>query len=135
MIDDILQLRPQTKQVFMVMGSGALSTFWRPELEEEFKRFHGRLTFVWSDELSLSEILRRSANLPPDSAIFYLTFGTDAQGGAYADERVLAELRAAANAPMFGVQSPYLGFGVVGGTMMSIDDLGSQHGRCCCSNS
>ena len=58
-----------------------------------------------------------------DSAIFYLTFGTDAQGGAYADERVLADLHATANAPMFGVQSRMLGHGVVGGTMMSIDDL------------
>ena len=93
LIDDILQLLPQTRQVFMVSGSGALSTFWRRELEEEFKRFQDRLTFVWSDELSLPEILRRCATLPPDSAIFYLTFGTDAQGGAYADERVLADLR------------------------------------------
>jgi hypothetical protein len=30
----------------------------------------------------------------------YLTFGTDAQGGAYADEQVLAELHAGANAPL-----------------------------------
>ena len=57
------------------------------------------------------------------SAIFYLTFGTDAQGGAYADERVLADLHATANAPLFGMQSVYFGSGVVGGTMMSIDDL------------
>ena len=123
MIDDILQLLPQTKQVFMISGAGALSTFWRPVLEEEFRRFDGRLTFMWSEELSLPEILRRSANLPSDSAIFYLTFGTDAQGGSYADERVLAELAAAANAPIFGVQSVYLGPGVVGGSMISIDDL------------
>ena len=122
-IDDILQLRPQTKQVFIISGAGALSTFWRPVLEEEFRRFDGRLTFLWSEELSLPEILRRSANLPSDSAIFYLTFGTDAQGGSYADERVLAELAAATNAPIFGVQSPYLGLGVVGGSMMSIDVL------------
>ncbi len=71
LIDEILQLLPQTRQVFMVMGSGSLSKFWRRELNEEFKRFHDRLTFVWSEELSLSEILRRSANLPRDSAIFY----------------------------------------------------------------
>ena len=89
----------------MVMGSGLLGKFWRRELEDEFRRFHDRLTFVWSDDLSLPEILRRCASLPRDSAIFYLTFGTDAQGGAYADERVLADLHATANAPLFGVQS------------------------------
>ncbi len=123
LIDEILQLLPQTEQVFVVTGSGLLSKFWRRELDEEFRRFHDRLTFVWSEELSLPEILRRCASLPRHSAIFYLTFGTDAQGGAYADERVLADLHATANAPLFGVQSVYMGSGVVGGTMMSIDNL------------
>ncbi len=123
LIEEILQLLPQTKQVFMVMGSGLLSKFWRQEFDEGFRRFHDRLTFVWSEELSLSEILRHSANLPRHSAIFYLTFGTDAQGGAYADDRVLADLHATANAPLFGMQSVYFGTGVVGGTMMSIDNL------------
>jgi C4-dicarboxylate-specific signal transduction histidine kinase len=68
------------------------------ELEDEFSRFHDRLTFVWFDHLSFQEILRRCASLPDNSAIFYVTFGTDAAGAAYADERVLADLHAAANA-------------------------------------
>ena len=123
LVDDILQLLPQTRQVFMVMGSGQLGQFWRRELEEQFKRFHERLTFVWSNDLSLPEILRRCASLPRDSAILYITFGTDAQGGAYADERVLADLHATANAPVFASQSPMLGHGIVGGRLMSIDDL------------
>jgi signal transduction histidine kinase len=123
LVDEILQLLPQTKQVFMVTGSGVLAKFWQRELDEGFKRFHERLTFVWSEDLSLPEILRRCASLPRDSAIFYFAFGTDAQGGGYADERVFADLRATANAPLFGVQSPYAGHGIVGGTLMSIEDL------------
>ena len=62
---------PRTKQVFVVTGSGPIGRFWRRELENEFERFHQRLTFVWSDNLSLAEILRRCASLPSDSAIFY----------------------------------------------------------------
>ena len=56
----------------MVMGSGPLGQFWRRELENEFRRFHDRLTFVWSDDLSLQEILRRCASLPEHSAILYV---------------------------------------------------------------
>ena len=33
-IEDILQLLPQTRQVFMVMGSGQIGQFWRRELED-----------------------------------------------------------------------------------------------------
>ncbi len=123
LIDDILRVLPETRQVFMVIGSGALGRFWRRELEAEFARFRDRVTFVWSDELSLSDILRRVASLPSHSAIVYLTFGTDAQGGAYADEQVLADLHATANAPMFGALSSLFGHGIVGGSMMSIGDL------------
>ena len=45
------------------------------------------------------------------------------QGGAYADGRVLADLHATANAPLFAVHSVYLGSGVVGGSLMPIDEL------------
>ena len=122
-IETVLQLLPQTRQVFMVMGSGQIGQFWHRELESQFTRFHDRLTFVWFDDLSLPEILRRCARLPDDSAIFFVTFGTDVTGAAYADERVFAELHARANAPLFAPLSVYLGAGIVGGPMVSIDDL------------
>jgi signal transduction histidine kinase len=123
LIDDILQVLPDTKQVFMVIGSGSLGRFWRRVLGDEFTRFRDRLTFIWSDDLSLPDILGRVASLPKHSAIVYLTFGTDAQGGAYADQPVLADLHAAANAPMFAAFSSIFGHGVVGGSMVSIGGL------------
>ena len=109
LVDDILQVLPETRQVFMVLGSGMLNKFWRPQLENEFRRFQDRVTFVWSGDLSFSEILRRCADLPRHSAIIYLSFGTDASGTAFADERVLAELHAKSNAPLFALHSPLSG--------------------------
>ena len=123
LIDEILQLRPQTRQVFMIMGSGTLGRFWRRQLEEEFRRFRDRLTFVWSNDLSLAETLARCGSLPDDAAIVYLHFGSDAQGGAYADERVLKALQGKATAPLFAAHTALLGHGVVGGTLLNIDDL------------
>jgi signal transduction histidine kinase len=123
LVDDILQVLPQTKQVFMVMGSGPIGQLWRQELESQFTQFHDRVAFVWSDDLSLAEVLRRCASLPEHSAIFFFAFGADATGTAYADERVLAELHATANAPLFGAHTVYLGAGAVGGTLMSVDEI------------
>ena len=123
-VDDILLLRPQTRQVLMVLGSGSIGKFWHRQFESDFKRFHDRLTFVWTDDLSLPDILRRCAALPENSAIFYLTFGTDAAGGAYPDTRVLADLHDVAKAPLFAGLSVYIDHGVVGGTLMSVDALG-----------
>ncbi len=71
-IADILQLRPQTRQMFVIIGSGPLGQFWHRELEPQFKRLGDRVAFVWSDDLSYAEILRRIASLPPEAAIFFL---------------------------------------------------------------
>jgi signal transduction histidine kinase len=123
LVDDILQVLPQTRQVFMVMGSGPIGKLWRQELEKRFRDFHDRVTFAWSDDMSLAEILHLCASLPEHSAIFYFALGADATGTAYADERVLAELHATANSPLFASHSVYLGAGIVGGTMMPIEDV------------
>jgi ABC-type uncharacterized transport system substrate-binding protein len=122
-VDDLLQVLPRTRQVFIVVGSGQISRFWHRELDDQFRRFHDRLTFTWFDNLSFPEIVRRCASLPDNSAIFYVTFGTDAAGAAYADERVFADLHAAANAPLFAAHSVYLGAGIVGGSLLSIEEL------------
>jgi signal transduction histidine kinase len=123
-VDDILQLLPETSTVFMVIGSGPLDRFWRQQLEIDFQRFGNRVNFIWPEGLSLAEILRDVAALPPNSAVFYLTFGADPANAAYSEARVLADIRAAANAPLFGSQGVLLGHGIVGGRLLLIDELG-----------
>ena len=126
LIDDILQVRPRTRTLFVVVGSGVIGKFWRHRLEEQFSRFRERLTIVWSDGLSFAEIKRRCSTLPADSAIYYFIFGTDSSGAAYADARVIADLRATANAPLFAAQNVLLGHGIVGGRLMDIDELAQR---------
>jgi signal transduction histidine kinase len=122
-VDEILQLRPQTTQLFMVTGNGVLGKFWRDALDEEFRRFRDRVAFVWLENLSFADLVSRCANLPRNSALYYVAFGTDAAGGAYADERALTDLHAAANAPLFASQGAYMGVGVVGGSLMPNDQV------------
>ena len=42
-------------------------------------------------------------------------YGTDAEGAWHSDEELLTDLASQANAPMFGIQSVWLGLGIVGG--------------------
>ena len=123
MIEDILRLLPGTRQVYVVAGSGPIGKFWRGVLDDEFQRFRSRVEMVWLDGLSLRELLDRSARLPGNSAILFVTFGTDASGTSYADERVFRDLHDTANAPLFAGQSVYLGHGAVGGSMIPIEEL------------
>lgn len=122
-VEDVIRLFPQTAHVFMLVGSGDLGRFWRPRFERDFRRFNPQISFSWSDDLSYTQILERVATLPPRSAIFHHSFGSDGFGAAYSEERVLADIHAVANAPIFGTQGAQMGRGIVGGRLMATDQL------------
>jgi PAS domain S-box-containing protein len=124
MIDNILRLLPDTTHLFVVVGASSLEQSWREVIRREASRYP-QLTLDWATG-SLSDVLQRSATLPAHSAVLYALFNLDAQGAAYDEEHVLAELHAVATAPLFGFQSSQLGHGIVGGPLMSIEDL-SHH--------
>ena len=74
--------------------------------------------------LTLQEILRRCANLPPGSAIVCLNFTTDSQGGTYAGRAGAGRTSARSRMlPCLGKHTVMLGHGVVGRQLLSIEDL------------
>ena len=120
-VEDVLQLFPDTANLFVIMGTGEQGRFWRQEFERDTERFRGRIRFIWPDGLSYPEVVQRASTLPQRSAIFFLSVDVDAQGTTYTTERVLTDLRSKANAPVFGALSSELGQGLIGGTLMSIE--------------
>jgi PAS domain S-box-containing protein len=119
-----VRLLPATKNVFVVVGGGPLGRFWRGVLGRESSQFVERLQFIWADGMPYASLLQRAATLPPRSVVFFTsTFEADADGATYSTERVLADLRARANAPIFGLLSAEFGHGTVGGRLIDIDAL------------
>ena len=128
-IETALALLPDTTSVNVVIGTSGLEDFWRTELSREFQQFRDRLTFRWFNELSFRQMLKRSAELPPHSIIFYSILSLDAEGTPQVEERAFSELHAVASAPIFGFHSDQLGRGIVGGPLMSIEEVGERTPR------
>src|SRR5215831_7853210 len=124
MIDNILRLLPDTTHLFVVLGTSVLEQSWRELIRRESSRY-SRLTFDWATG-SFSDVLMQAAALPEHSAILYGLYNVDAQGAAYDEEHVLAELHAVGAAPLFGFQSYELGHGIVGGPLIPLDELSNQ---------
>ena len=125
-IENALALLPDTTNVYVVIGASGLEDFWRTEMSRQFQPLRDRLTFHWLNHLSFGQMLKRSAALPPHSIIFYSILSLDAEGTPQVEERALRELHAAANAPIFGFHSDQLGRGIVGGPLMSIEEVGQN---------
>jgi len=123
LIDNILQLLPETTNIVVVLGSSPLGKFWGEELRNYFQQFTNRLNFDWFSGLAFAEMQSRAAALPPRSAIFYVILAVDAEGVPQEEERALEAFHAVANAPIFGLHDTQMGHGVVGGPLMAIGDL------------
>jgi len=72
---------------------------------------------------------QRVAELPPRSAILYAVLLVDASGLPRTPTRGLQDIHAAANAPVFGVYASSVDRGVVGGRLVSDQELGRSAAR------
>ena len=71
-------------------------------------------------------MVKRAATLPPRSALFYASVRVDAAGIPNEQNRVLASLRESANAPIFSYLDSNFGQGIVGGPVLSTQELGRR---------
>src|SRR5208283_4493861 len=76
--------------------------------------------------LTMNELLRRVAQLPPHTVILSTIFIEDAWGQFFLQEEALDLITRAANAPVYGIYSSYIGHGVVGGRMTDPENLGRR---------
>lgn len=118
--DSLLQVKPDVREIAVVIGASPLEQFWLEEIRKEAQSFQDRVRFVWYNELGFEEILRRVSVLPPHSAIFWQLMSVDATGVAHEGNAAFARLHQVANAPIFSYQEAFFGQGNVGGPMHSI---------------
>ena len=119
LIEHILQVLPATSTIGFIIGDSPIERYWVNVARAEFKPFEGRVAFLYLNTLSLEEIERRVAALPPDSAILFIQMYVDGAGVSREQDRTLAHVHAAANAAVFGLYASQVGKGIVGGPLVS----------------
>ena len=124
LVENILQVLPETTNVVMVLGASPFEHVWVELCRSEFAKYTNRISFTFVNQLPLDQIRDRVGRLPPHSAILYGMLAVDAAGVPYEQERALGSIHAAANAPLFGVFESQLGHGIVGGKLLSLENSG-----------
>lgn len=120
LFENILQVRPKTKTVAIVIGNSPNERFWIEEMRKELEPLKDRLQLLFFNEIPVREILRRASSLPSDSAIFWVQPQLDATGAMHEGEQTLKMLHAVANAPIFSHDDAYFSGEIVGGPMTSV---------------
>jgi PAS domain S-box-containing protein len=129
MVEDILQMRPDTRNIAVVLGASPLEMFWASQLQGDFLAFTNRVHFIWLNDLSLEQIEQRVASLPPHSFILFGMLVMDASGVPYDGNAPLQRLHTVANAPIFAYFGSQFGSGDIGGRMYQDTEVGMRAAR------
>jgi PAS domain S-box-containing protein len=118
-----LRVRPRTKHFALVSGT-ARSDRLSETAYRNVSRYPG-IDLIDLAGLSMEETLTRVSSLPPDTLVLYSSIFRDGTGRVFLPREALSLISRKSNAPVFGFLETYLGFGIVGGRLMSM----VKHGR------
>jgi PAS domain S-box-containing protein len=117
-VKSILNLRPDTRKLVVISGSGFLDITMEQAVRRGLRVWQGRLPIEYFEALPLEEILKRVATLVPETAILFTNFGADPDGRVHSPPEVVRRISEAASAPVFGLFDTLLeNGGIVGGVM------------------
>ncbi len=126
-LDLILRLQPRVQRVAFVHDRTTSGLADRRTVEAMADEYEGRVSFVYPDMgrgLSEDELLTWLANLPADSAVYFLGFFRDRLGESFPADHIIPRICAASPVPVYAAAEAYMGSGILGGKLLS----GSVHG-------
>jgi PAS domain S-box-containing protein len=127
-LDLALRLQPDTQRVVVIGGSSPFDQAWTDQLKHDFSPYRQGVELTYLTGLTMNELLRRVAQLPPHTVILSTIFVEDARGQFFLQEEALDLITRAANVPVYGIYSSYIGHGVVGGRMTNPENVGRMVG-------
>ncbi len=128
-MDFVLRLQPDTTSVVIPAGSSSIEKTWMEEALKSLSSYSGRLSITVLRDLMLKEMLARLSNLPPHTIILFASpYYQDASGNYFLPEDVLELISHSSNAPVYGLNEPYLGHGILGGDLYNMAEPGQAAG-------
>ncbi len=125
-LDLALDLHPGTRQVAIVAGAGIIGRAWGSESRQTYRSYEDRIDFIDLMGLSMAVILKKVANLPPQTVVIYITLLEDGDGKKFTAPESLSQISRAANAPVYSFWDLVLGHGIVGGYLSNAEIKGNE---------
>ena len=100
----ILDLLPQTKNIYVVLGNSYEEQILLRLAQEDAVNFEDQVTFIYTNRRSTADMLSTLRNAPPDSAVLYSRWTTDIAGESFVSASSLQFLASSIQLPVFGTQ-------------------------------
>ncbi len=121
-LDVALRLHPRTERIFVVAGTAKFDEYWLAEARKAFRPYEQERDFVYLTGLPMPDLLNKVAHLPERSIVYYLYIFRDGTGKDFVPADVVERLAKVSNAPIYGYGESYIGRGLVGGHVVSLEN-------------
>ena len=128
-LEAALRLQPGTRRVVVVGGTAKTDRVFQQIAREALRPYEGRLEVTFLTDLPMADILQRVSSLPPQTLVIYLSMFRDSTGHDFMPVEALERVAQAAKAPVYALWETLLGYGIVGGHLMSFKEQGRLAGR------
>jgi len=123
-LENALRLRPGTRRVALVTGTAPNDAY--NEFSRALESYKGEIELLDLTRLPMQEILTQIGSLPADTIVLYSSILRDGANQIFVPREALSLISAAANQPVFGCYDSYMGYGIVGGNLMSFEQQGRE---------
>lgn len=124
-----LRLHPNTREIVVVHDYTSTGLATRREAEEQLKGKFGTVSFRYLDSMTKDELTGVLRGLPADSIVLALAYNVFRDGEVSGHENMATLLGTNSPAPVYGVHQERLGYGIVGGSLLSGKLHGADAGR------
>lgn len=124
-----LKLVPMAKRVYVVIGVFPEHQPYVDQAQRYFRKWDGRIEFINLNDKSFEEMVTMVSSAPSETVVLYLALATDITGKVYNPRDAAQLLSRTSTAPVFGLSDPLLGYGIVGGSLVRLEQLGTQSAK------
>lgn len=128
-IEAMLRLHPVAREIFSPHDYTATGLAVRKELEALVPRFGAKVRFRFTDPLTMEELSKELERLPKDSLVLEIGFITDKSGRTFGISETTKLFSEHSPVPIYSAYEQRLGFGIVGGKLLSARIHGANAAR------
>ncbi len=115
-LDLALSLHPGTEHVFIISGTLERDKKYEMLAREELVGYERKVPITYLTDFSPDELILKMKNLPERSIVLYVWQQSENEQGKVLESRdVLTSISQSAPVPIYGLSSPNLGGGIIGG--------------------
>lgn len=118
-LDIALKFSPGIREVFVINDFLPAGKAWSATIAEDLKPYSSKLKINYAGDWTMEELLNRVRQLPDESIILLGTYSRDKTGHFYSSIESTSLITGAADVPVYGLLDFDLGFGIVGGKLIS----------------